>query len=135
MIDSGQPDAQSFTFPLNVYACALSLEHGGDFDLHYGIFCGAMTLRQAQEESTKTLLTLLPLPPARLLEVGVGLGTTAARLISLGYAYTGVTPDKDQIRFCDRTNRAKRGQLVNARFEDFSSPILFDAIVFQESSQ
>jgi SAM-dependent methyltransferase len=43
------------------------------------------------------LTSLLPPPPARVLEVGCGRGALAAALIELGYRVTGVDRDADQV--------------------------------------
>ena len=108
----------------------LAHEEGAVRDLHYGLFERAGdTLFEAQERSTELLLSRLPPPPARLLEVGIGLGNTLARLLSLGYDAEGITPDEHQI--------AMAGTLPVhcAAFESFDRGETYDAIVFQESSQ
>ena len=105
-------------------------EEGAVRYLHYGLFESAGdTLLEAQERSTELLLSRLPPPPARLLEVGIGLGTTLARLLALGYDAEGITPDEHQI--------AMAGTLPVhcAAFESFAGDTTYDAIVFQESSQ
>lgn len=98
--------------------------------LHYGVFESSDdTLLDAQERSTELLLSRLPPPPASLLEVGIGLGTTLSRLLSLGYDAEGITPDEHQI--------AMAGALPVrcAAFETFDPGRTYDAAVFQESSQ
>jgi hypothetical protein len=108
----------------------LSHEEGSVRSLHYGLFERPEdTLLEAQERSTELLLSRLPPPPARLLEAGIGLGTTLRRLLSLGYDTEGITPDADQI--------AMAGALPVrcAAFETFDPGRTYDAIVFQESSQ
>lgn len=105
-------------------------EEGDVRHLHYGLFeRPGEALLAAQERSTELLLSRLPPPPARLLEAGIGLGTTLRRLLSMGYDAHGVTPDEHQI--------AMAGALpvTCTRFETFAPDAAFDAIVFQESSQ
>jgi hypothetical protein len=87
----------------------------------------------AQERSTELLLSRLPAPPARLLEAGIGLGTTLARLSSLGYEVEGLTPDASQIAAV----RARHPELQVhcAPFETFDPGRTYDAVIFQESSQ
>jgi hypothetical protein len=108
----------------------LAHEEGSVRYLHYGLFEGAKdTLLDAQERSTELLLSRLPAPPARLLEVGIGLGTTLTRLIDLGYDVEGITPDEHQI--------AMAGVLPVhwAPFELFDPGRTYDVLLFQESSQ
>ena len=73
------------------------------------------------------LLSRLPPPPARLLDVGAGLGTTLERLISLGYDAEGITPDAKQAAMT-------RGRVTVACFESFDRGP-YDVLLFQESSQ
>lgn len=102
--------------------------------LHYGLFEDAdEPLARAQERSTELLLSRLPPPPAKLLEVGIGLATTLHRLTLLGYDVEGITPDAQQIAMA----RARYGDAVRvhlAAFETFAGTA-YDAILFQESSQ
>ncbi|HEX2060202.1 MAG TPA: class I SAM-dependent methyltransferase [Thermoanaerobaculia bacterium] len=125
---------RDFYYPLNVFMHILTHEEGAADALHYGLFESENeSLAAAQERSTELLLSRLPPPPARLLEAGIGLGTTLHRLTRMGYDITGITPDEQQIAMV----RARYGDAVNAqciRFEDFSGGP-FDAVFFQESSQ
>jgi SAM-dependent methyltransferase len=126
---------RDFYYPLNVFMHILTHEEGEVPYLHYGLFESATdTLPAAQERSTALLLARLPQPPARLLEVGIGLGTTLRRLTSLGYETVGITPDEKQIAVV----RERHADAVDARciaFEQFPLPDRFDAVIFQESSQ
>ena len=108
----------------------LTTEEGDVRYLHYGLFESPEdTLLAAQERSTELLLSRLPPPPARLLEVGIGLGTTLRRLLDLGYDAEGITPDEHQV--------AMAGALpvICSAFESFDSDLPRDAIFFQESAQ
>lgn len=133
------PDASlpylEFYYPLNVFMHLLTLEEGEVRYLHYGIFDRPdEPLIAAQERSTAMLLERLPTAPARILDVGSGIGTTLHRLGQLGYAVTGITPDEKQIAFI----RARYGDAVDVRqirFEDFAIERPVDVILFQESSQ
>ena len=123
------------TFPLNVYARALELEEGRADDLHYGLFETPDTPGlEAQRRATELLWRHLP-APCRLLDVGLGFGTTLARLVEAGYSATGITPDQAQVERA----RAQHGSTLPAacaRFEDFNdSPGNWDALLFQESAQ
>ncbi|HTT07534.1 MAG TPA: methyltransferase domain-containing protein [Gammaproteobacteria bacterium] len=126
----------TLVFPLNVYAEALRLEYGAVDSLHLGLMeSGDASLARAQARATERLLALLPPPPCRVLEVGIGLGKTFERLSRSGYEVTGVTPDHQQIKAVQ--NRAGgAGRLICTRFEDMeaASPS-FDVVLFQESAQ
>jgi hypothetical protein len=112
---------RDFTYPLNVFMHILTREEGGVRYLHYGFFeSDGESIDAAQERSTELLLSRLPSPPARLLDVGVGLGTTLDRLARLGYDAEGITPDDKQAAI--------------ARFEEWSGGP-YDVLLFQESSQ
>src|SRR4051794_4409642 len=123
---------RDFYYPLNVFMHLLTLEEGGVEHLHYGLYERAgESISAAQERSTELLFSRLPPPPARILEAGIGLGTTLARLTGLGYDARGITPDAKQIAMA----RARHDGLpvACAKFEETSGT--YDAIVFQESSQ
>ena len=113
----------------------LTHEEGEVRYLHYGLFEREdEPLLTAQERSTELLLSRLPPPPARLLEVGIGLATTLSRLTAMGYDVEGITPDEHQVTMVrDRYGDALRVHCTP--FESFESAAPFDAIVFQESSQ
>jgi SAM-dependent methyltransferase len=126
---------RDFYYPLNVFMHILTHEEGDVPYLHYGLFESEHdSLPAAQERSTELLLSRLPAPPARILEAGIGLGTTLHRLTSMGYDAVGITPDEKQIAVV----RERYGDTVDARcvaFENFPLPDHFDTVVFQESSQ
>jgi len=127
MIGSG------FSYPLNFFAHALELEEGSIRYLHYGLYDHeGQPVHEAQQNSTDLILSKLPPPPARILEVGIGLGTTAGILQSKGYSYVGITPDQSQIDLCAVEGR----ELRCVKFEDVARDEAgFDVIIFQESAQ
>ena len=117
---------RDFTYPLNVFMHILTAEEGGVRALHYGLFeQPGETIAAAQERSTELLLARLPPPPARLLDVGAGLGTTLRRLAQLGYDAEGITPDPQQ---------AAMASVPAAAFETWQGGP-YDLLLFQESSQ
>ena len=132
---SGPLAYRDFYYPLNVFMHILTHEEGEVPYLHYGLFESEQdSLPQAQERSTELLLSRLPPSPARILEAGIGLGTTLHRLTAMGYEAVGITPDEKQIAFV----RERYGDAVDApcvAFEHFPLPDRFDAVFFQESSQ
>lgn len=126
----------NFLFPLNVYAYVLSMEPEGLRYLHYGWFDDpSEPIAIAQERSTQRLLSWLPPAPARILEVGAGIGTTLALLLDRGYDVLGITPDASQIAYI----RKQYGEIFPVspvRYEDLeAAPREFDCILFQESGQ
>jgi cyclopropane fatty-acyl-phospholipid synthase-like methyltransferase len=126
---------KDFYYPLNVFTHMILHEEGRVDDLHYGLFApGETSMLAAQRRSTELLLSRLPAPPARLLEVGLGLGTTLVRLTDLGYDVVGITPDAAQIGVV-RSRHGDRVRMECVRFENFDAAERFDCIFFQESSQ
>ena len=126
---------REFYYPLNVFMYVLSREEGAVPYLHYGLFESAdERIGVAQERSTELLLSRLPPCPATLLEVGIGLGTTLARLAALGYEVTGITPDLKQIAMV-RERYGDQLQVFGTAFENFEEDSKFDCVFFQESSQ
>jgi SAM-dependent methyltransferase len=129
------PPSLDFPFPLNVLLHVLTLEEGSIQYMHYGLFERPdESIVVAQERSTALLLERLPSPPCRLLEVGIGLGTTLARLTDLGYDAEGIAPDERQISMA-RSRFGDSLRLHAVPFEGFQTGSRYDAIVFQESSQ
>ena len=128
-------DYTQFAFPLNVYAHVLTLDYGRFQYLHYGLFeTGQDSVVAAQENASRLFFSKLPPPPARILEVGIGLGATLSRLVQAGYDAVGITPDEPQIAYAKNLHGASL-PAVCAKLEDFSADQPFDWIVFQESAQ
>ncbi len=126
---------RDFPFPLNVLLNVLTREEGRAENMHYGLFEAAGdSIAAAQERSTALLLSRLPPAPARLLEVGIGLGTTLARLGSLGYDAEGITPDAVQAAAA-RERFGDRIRVHTTPLETFEPQGRFDIVLFQESSQ
>ena len=126
---------RDFYYPLNVFMHILTHEEGSVDYLHYALFERENeSIGVAQEHSTELLLSCLPPPPARLLEVGIGLGTTLLRMARLGYDVEGITPDEKQIAMV----QARYGSELRVRcvaFEAMETAHTYDMLVFQESSQ
>ncbi len=124
-----------FYYPLNVFMHILQAEEGGVHSLHYALFDHPdEPIELAQQRSTDLLFARLPHPPARVLDVGIGLGTTMARLVRDGYDAIGITPDAAQVAMA-RQRHGPDLPIECAAFEEFTSDAPFDIIVFQESSQ
>lgn len=123
--------AAHLNFPLNVYACAIILEEGQLHSLHYGFDPGDDNILAAQKRATDFLLERLPPLPAKLLEVGVGICTTARELNERGYEYLGVTPDAIQVDLCTKVGL----RVFHGFFEGLRAAEQFDILLFQESVQ
>jgi|CXWL01.1.fsa_nt_gi SAM-dependent methyltransferase len=124
------------TFPWSVYAHALLLEEGKAAYLHYGLFQNDKTsLQAAQQFSTDLLMARLPPPPCRILEVGIGPGTTFSLLNRQGYDVHGITPDAQQIAYIQKS--LGTGASVTCQsLEDFQARSeSFGVVLFQESAQ
>jgi hypothetical protein len=126
---------RDFYYPLNVFMHILTHEECEVSYLHYGLFDRPdERIGTAQERSTDLLFSRLPAPPARILEAGIGLGTTLARLTAAAYDAVGITPDEKQIEWV----RSRYGHTLKVRqsaFESFTTTGTYDCILFQESSQ
>ncbi len=126
---------RDFPFPLNVLLSVLEREEGTVASMHYGLFDSPQdSIATAQERSTALLLSRLPPPPARLLEVGIGLGTTLARLTEMGYAAQGITPDPVQAAAAAE-RFGGRIRVHTTPLEHYETTDRFDVVLFQESSQ
>ncbi len=123
-------------FPLNVYAHILRKDYGNLEYLHYGLFeqDDDQDIQKAQQRATDLLFSCLPPSPCRLLEVGIGLGTTLDKLVKSGYDTTGITPDEHQINYA-KNRYGENLPVFCQRLEDFSASQKFDLIIFQESAQ
>lgn len=127
---------KDLTFPLNVYAHALLLQEGKATYLHYGLFQNNRTsLQAAQQFSTDLLMSRLPPPPCRVLEVGVGLGATFSLLKERGYAVHGITPDAQQIAYIQKSLGPDVSVSCHALETFTGESESFDIALFQESSQ
>jgi ubiquinone/menaquinone biosynthesis C-methylase UbiE len=122
---------KNLTFPLNVYAYSLILEEGKVHYLHYGFDPQINGIYQAQQNSTDFIMKQLPAAPIDILEVGIGICTTATKLVKAGYNYTGVVPDSVQIAMC----REKQLNVIESKFESMQVDKKYDLILFQESAQ
>ncbi|MBK9363547.1 MAG: GNAT family N-acetyltransferase [Rubrivivax sp.] len=124
-----------FAFPLNVYARMLELEEGRVDYLHYGLFEHVdEPVWRAQERATRLLWRALP-PPCRVLEVGIGVGTTLRKLGEAGYRAFGITPDAAQLGEV----RARHGdavQVAQSTLETLHAHCgPWDLMLLQESAQ
>jgi SAM-dependent methyltransferase len=114
-------------------------------DLHYGLWDEVLApslanLAQAQQRYNRFLLSRLPPPPARVLDVGCGTGHLLAQMQALGYAADGVIPSATlaQAVRARCTASAAVGTVHECRFEDLVLPAgapRYDLLLFSESFQ
>ena len=145
-----------FQFPLNVYSCILLLEEGRVDYLHFALFDRPdEAVTAAQQRSTDLVLARLPEPPAAILEVGIGTGTTLKTLVEAGHHVTGISPEAAQVRLAEQrlaegaadiSGRSTapggdgaslgKARLECVGFEGFrGEPGVFDLVLLQESFQ
>jgi len=124
-----------FSFPLNVYARLLELQEGRVDYLHFGVFDHPdEPVLRAQQRASDLLWQALP-APGRVLEVGIGVGTTLARLWREGWQPLGITPEAAQIEVA-RKRHGPDLPLRCARLEELDAAAgAFDVLLFQESAQ
>ncbi len=130
-------EISAFPMPFNFYRLILDSDH-----LHFGYWPenkSHVSLEEAQVYLQEALIKHLPKAPARLLDVGCGLGVTAAKLATRGYQVTAIAPSETLIRYA-RTRYNHTGvQFTAADFMqdmEFEAPSEgYDAIIFQESLQ
>lgn len=83
-----------------------------------------------------TVFTLLPLPPARLLDLGCGTGWTSCFFARRGYDVTGQDLAPDAIRYANQ-NKARQGlanvDFVISDYESLPYEEAFDCAVFFDS--
>ena len=126
---------KNFTFPLNAYSHILYKDYGDLRYLHYGLFeQDSQDIDKAQQRASDLLFSYLPPCPCRILEIGIGLGTTLSNLVKAGYDAIGITPDANQINYAKNIHGEDLPAFCE-RLEDFNDTQKFDLIIFQESAQ
>lgn len=124
-------DIRSLPQPFGFYRHIL----GNDF-LHFGYWEQASyDIRQAQEALSKLLLSHLPPPPARVLDVGCGFGVTAELLHGRGYQVTALAPSAELIAYAQAQHPGPRYFACGFLDEAISATEQYDVILFQEVLQ
>lgn len=122
--------------PFHFYRLVFKGDH-----LHFGYWpenFPGLSLEEAQEKMFLLLLSCFPEPPARVLDVGCGLGFSAALLAEKGYRVTAIAPSDELIGYAKTRYGSEKVDYQNAGFLDESPAFavdLYDIILFQESLQ
>jgi SAM-dependent methyltransferase len=106
-------------------------------DLHYGFWTDDLTLDirnlpQAQARYTEALLADIPPGVKRILDVGMGAGNTARKLVERGYTVDGVSPNAF-LTGVARQVLGDRVRIYESKFEDARIDGRYDLILFSES--
>jgi len=108
--------------------------------LHFGFFPDEkplLNLKEAQHIASEKIIEHLPPAPARILDVGCGLGTTAGELVEKGYEVVAIAPLEEPITFAQQHHCGATFVCCGFLDEHFllSSPQQYDVILSQESLQ
>lgn len=106
-------------------------------DLHYGYWTDDVPLDlrhlpEAQARYTEALIADIPAGVRTILDVGMGAGNTARKLVDRGYRVDGVSPNA----YLTAAARQLLGDAVTifeSRFEDVETERRYDLILFSES--
>lgn len=114
--------------------------------LHYGYWenpenidykrISLQDIRDAQVRYAEKIISLLPPPPLKVLDIGGGMGGFSAFLLSKGYASDVLTPDSAQIEYIN--TRYPDIKTIQSKFEDFEDSNYkeqYDILLMLESCQ
>ncbi len=131
-----QEDYLSLPVPFNFYRAVLKGDH-----LHFGLWPdgdASLTMEDAQQNMFEQLLSFFPPPPAKVLDVGCGLGYSAFLLSEKGYSVTAIAPSSELVAYAGK----KYGDSLRFKslgFFDEDKMVFesgyYDVIFFQESVQ
>jgi SAM-dependent methyltransferase len=106
-------------------------------DLHYGYWPADLpvipqNLASAQAHYTDLLMSHIPAGVRSILDVGMGAGTTARKLVEKGYRVDGVSPN-GVLTDVARQLLHDRATIFETRFQDLHTERRYDLILFSES--
>jgi SAM-dependent methyltransferase len=106
-------------------------------DLHYGFWTDDLpldirNLPLAQARYTEALLADIPDGVRRILDVGMGAGNTARKLVERGYDVDGVSPNAF-LTGVARQVLGERVRIFECKFEEVATDRRYDLILFSES--
>lgn len=128
---------QKLPMPFNLYRLIVNSDH-----LHFGFWPDekpGLTMEEAQQHMFEKLISFLPEPPARVLDVGCGLGLSAYLLALRGYVVTAIAPSSELIEYARQRYGDSSVDFKALDFLGNNDSILakesFDVLFFQESMQ
>jgi SAM-dependent methyltransferase len=106
-------------------------------DLHYGYWPQGLpvvpqNLAAAQANYTELLISRIPAGVRSILDVGMGAGTTARKLVEKGYRVDGVSPN-GVLTDVARQQLGDRATIFETRFQDLRTERRYDLVLFSES--
>ena len=124
--------------PFNYYRLISESDH-----LHFGLWPGETSKKTSVEEALQNmvdrLISYLPEPPAKILDVGCGLGLSADILNSKGFDVTAIAPSPELIEYAIQRYGSDGAVFRVADYFDSDEPVFaeesYDALFFQESLQ
>ncbi len=124
--------------PFNYYRLISDSDH-----LHFGLWPDETSKKTSVEEALQNmidrLVSYLPEPPARLLDVGCGLGLAADILNSKGFDVIAIAPSPELIEYAIERYGSDGAAFRVADYFDSDESIFgeegYDALFFQESLQ
>lgn len=133
--DAEREIVQSLPQPFGFYRVL-----SGTSYLHFGYWPAEqpnLGLNEAQTIASEKIFSHLPPPPARILDIGCGLGATAGALLKRGYEVVAIAPADELI--ASARHHYAGATYISCGFLDeqplLSPPNTYDAILSQESLQ
>jgi cyclopropane fatty-acyl-phospholipid synthase-like methyltransferase len=123
--------------PFGFYRCILKGDH-----LHFGFWPDSapnLSMEEAQQQMLLHILSFLPEPPAAILDVGCGLGASAAYLANKGYKVMAIDQFNESIEYARKRYGNSGAEFKVIGFSEEDETIFaeeqYDAVLFQESMQ
>jgi SAM-dependent methyltransferase len=123
--------------PFSFYRAILKGDH-----LHFGLWPdddSQFSMEDAQENMLNLLLSFFPPPPAKVLDVGCGLGYSAFLLAQKGYEVVAIAPSRELITYAKQAYGYSGAEFRALSYFDEDGFVFskgqYDVLFFQESTQ